>query len=168
MSYDIGDDYISSDEVQERLQELKNTRDDEELFVVVRVRSGEEITRWGSEEAAREYIDEEDYDPERVMVKEDESEVDLEELARLDRINDWGESSFDDWGDVTVRLDSTIDADYAKQNAIDTGQIGYRADLDSFPYSFIDWDGAADYLLGNAEQASIKDKNGYAYVYVYI
>lgn len=133
VSIDRYDTTISDNEVDSRIEDLES----ETGYDVVRVRNGEVLITYADEDDARQYITNEDYDPERVIVREGElDEDDQSELDGLRALRDTlGES-------VTYTLynEDYFTEEWARDEARDT--LGRSTDLDSWPLSGIDWDDA--------------------------
>ena len=102
MEINIGDSFIDSEDVVSRLEKLRNKRD-ELTFIVYRVRNDETIETFDNKNEADEFVDEEDYDPERVKVRmtskglDDDDEEELSDLEIIDRD---GSDIFSDWGSI--------------------------------------------------------------------
>lgn len=125
---------IDSDEVAERIGELEDSAD----YEVVRTRTDEVITTFNEREDAENYISEEDYNPERVIVRQEELGTDdAAELAALTALqNELGSGSW------TIYNDDYFDSDWARDQARET--LGRGVDLDSWPLNQIDWSEAAE------------------------
>ena len=164
MEINIGDSFIDSEDVVSRLEKLRNKRD-ELTFIVYRVRNDETIETFESRSDADSFVDAEDYDPDRVKVRmtskglDGEDEDELNELERIDRD---GSDNFSDWGDITVQLESNIDAeDYAREYVRDNynDREGLLSRLDGY----INFDGLGEELLEDVEGGEI---GGYNYLYL--
>jgi len=121
--------------VEDRIEELN----EQQAFTVVRVRNGEIIeSNFGSREDAGQYILDEDYNPERVIVREEgldeDSRLQLEKLTEL--CEAVGSSV------VTLYNDSYFDAEWAKAQF--TGESGLRREqTNEWPLNLVDWSDAA-------------------------
>jgi hypothetical protein len=128
---------IEKDTVESRIEELNDSR----LWQVVRLRTGDIIRdEFDSEDQADRYVDEEDFNRERVSVRQAElDEDDSEELTNLARlVEDVGVD--DSW---TLYNESYFSEDWAKQEAVE--ELGvYRSAVDEWPLSQIDWEEARD------------------------
>jgi hypothetical protein len=126
---------IDSSEVNNRIDELEEGQG----YEVVRLRNGDVLANYDDEDDARQYIQDEDYDPERVIVRERELDSDdADELFNLRKLRDAvGVSS--GW---TLYNESYFDQDWVRDQA--RSDLGSRyVDFDSWPLSLIDWDDAA-------------------------
>lgn len=145
--YDTEIDYSL---VTERIEDLE--LETETTYTVVRDRNGEELAQFGDEDEAREFIDDNDYNPERVIVRESEPDPEnVEELQKLEELNadcmtEFGRSWRD--GDVTLLRQDYFDADWAKGEAADLLNVS-TDDLSSWPLDLVDWGEAADQRLSN-------------------
>lgn len=164
MAINAGDSYIDSEDVVSRLEELRNERD-ELTFIVYRVRNDETIETFDNKNEADEFVDEEDYDPERVKVRmtskglDDDDEEELSDLETIDRD---GSDIFSDWGSITVQLESNVDEeDYAREYLSNnySDRDGLLGRLDGY----INYGSLGEDLLEDAEGGEI---NGYNYVYL--
>lgn len=128
---------IERSEVESRIEELE----DSQGYEVVRLRNGQVIDRFDDEDEAAQFIEDEDYNPERVTVRREElDEDDAEELRSLRQlISDVGDSS----GDWTLYNDSYFDRDWVRQRAAEALGISvYSGRFDEWPLDQIDWDSA--------------------------
>lgn len=128
---------IEKSEVESRIEELEDSLG----YEVVRLRNGEVIKRFDDEDEATQFIEDEDYNPDRVTVqKESLDEDDAEELHNLQRlISDVGDS-----GNWTIYNESYFDSDWVRGRAADALGIGsYSGKFDEWPLNLIDWDDAA-------------------------
>lgn len=145
--YDTEIDYSL---VAERIEDLE--LETETTYTVVRDRNGEELAQFGDEDDARQYIEDNDYNPERVIVRESEPErADVDELEMLGVLNSDCESEFGRaWanGDVMLLRQDYFDADWAKGEAADLLNVS-TDDLSSWPLDLVDWGEAADQRLSN-------------------
>ena len=165
MSESIGDSYIDSEEVVRRLAELRDERD-ELIFTVYRLRNDETIETFESRSDADSFVDAEDYDPDRVKVRmtskglDGEDEDELNELEIIDRD---GSNIFSDWGNITVQLESNIDAeDYAREYVRDNFSTR-NSDAYSFVEDYVNFTDLGESLLENVEGGEI---GGYNYLYL--
>jgi hypothetical protein len=127
------DDIIEGSDVESRIDELEEARG----YEVVRLRNDEVLDTFNDETEAESYIEDEDYNPERVIVRRQElDEDDAAELERLRVLRDAvGGSEF------TLYRDDYFDADWARDQARE--QLPRSVDLDDWPFSQIDWSDAA-------------------------
>lgn len=126
---------IERDTVESRIEELNDSR----LWQVVRLRTGDIIRdEFDSEDQADRYVESEDFNRERVSIRQaeldEDDSVELTNLARL--IEDVGVSS--SW---TLYSENYFDQEWAKQEAVE--ELGvYRSAIDEWPLSQIDWEEA--------------------------
>jgi hypothetical protein len=151
MSIDRYDETITYREVRDRIEELE--LDTETTYSVVRERNGEVLAdSYDDEDDARQFIEDNDYNPERVIVRETEPDAeDTEELEMLGVLNLDCESEFGrSWrdGDVMLRREDYFDSDWARDEAVATLGVN-SGDLDAWPLSLVDWDEARDQRLEN-------------------
>lgn len=133
MSVSSSDETIGKYEIDNRIAELE----EEGEYDVVRLRNDEVLATFDNEEDAQKYIEDEDYNPERVVVRQQElDEDDRLELSRLQRLL----SDVGDVDDFTLYRSDYFDAAWAKGEAV--SELG-RIDFDSWPLNLIDWDDAA-------------------------
>ncbi len=133
---DSNSSVIDGTEVRGRIEKLEESTG----YDVVRIRTDEVIQdAFDSEDDASNYIDQEDYNRERVAVREAAlDEDDQDELDKLRKLVD----------DVSVDSDWTLynadyfDENWARDNAADTLNVP-RYKLDDWPLDQIDWDEAA-------------------------
>jgi hypothetical protein len=128
---------IEKSDVENRIEELEGQRG----YDVVRLRNDEVIEQFDDEDEARQYIEDEDYNPERVIARQrDLDDDDAEELRNLRKlIDDVGVS-----GDWTLYNESYFDSGWAQERAREALGLSYRADpFGDWPLSLIDWDDAA-------------------------
>lgn len=143
MSVDNGDEFISYQEISARIAELEEGA---EGFDVVRVRTDDVIMGgFEDEDAAREYIDREDYNPERVIVRRQElDEADKDELSELQALDERADGSFYSWrrdGKTLYRYDH-FDADWARDEAAEWLGVS-RDDTYRWPFDQVNWSDAA-------------------------
>jgi hypothetical protein len=155
MSIDQYNDTIDKSQVDERVTELE----DERGYDVVRVRNDEVIETFTLEEDATDFINTEDYDPARVVVRQGQlDEADTDELARLRELDSEMDRAYGSgWlaGDTTLYSSGYFDAAWAQEQARDSLNLTRYVDLDNdFPFDYIDWDSVA----------SSKRDNEYSYV----
>lgn len=160
--YDSYTTRIDSDEVRARISELEGSKGTQ--YVVYRTRNDEVLSTFDDEEDAAEFIEDEDYNPERVKVRQQEGELDdadAEELQELNELNAEGERDIDDWnfGIALIREDA-VDEDYAKEEA--RSQLRFGFDLDVWPFTYIDWADAASGLLEGRDYVRFKGSEFYA------
>ena len=137
------DTEISSTDVRNRIAELEEER----RYEVYRIRNDETIgdESFDDEEAARKFIDNEDYDPARVTVRQVElDEDDQNELNDLRELDTEGNSTFISWGDGKIIYSSSyFDSDWARDAAYDKTGLS----TDDWPLSEISrWSDAATSL----------------------
>ena len=165
MAINIGDSFIDSEDVVSRLEKLRNKRD-ELTFIVYRVRNDETIETFDNKPDADEFVDAEDFDPERVKVRMTSKGLDSDdsdELDELDRIDREGSDIFSDWGDITVQLESNIDAeDYAREYVRDNFSTR-NSDAYSFVEDYVNFTDLGANLLEGSEGGDI---GGYTYIYL--
>lgn len=148
-----GDDTISSTDVMERIAELEEAVNDLG-YRVVRDSDGETIGTFPDEEEAEAFISEEDYDPDRVSVVEDEpDEGDVEELEELQEFERNCRSTFGsyEWNSgIVLRDDDTVDADFCEEYV--------RENYGTWPNElngYINWDSYADSFLNGRDYAEL-------------
>ena len=151
-----GRDYIDSKEMKTRIDELADemTR---LVFRVYRLRNDEKLGEFSTREGAEDFIDVEDYDPDKVravMTNQGLSDEDAEELSELQAEYQEGLGSFADWEyGITVQISDNISSsDYAYEY-IDTGYG--RDDLFRFLEDYIDFSDLGDALLEDVEFGEI-------------
>lgn len=125
---------IGKSDVEARIEEIEGSQG----YDVVRNRNGEILETFHEEAEAEQYIEDEDFNPERVTVRRAELDEDeATELRGLKKlIEDVSVSS--DW---TLYNENYFDADWARDEA--RNQLPRGADFDSWPLSLIPWDEAA-------------------------
>lgn len=134
---------ISNDDVENRISELEEGQE----YDVVRLRNDEVLATFIERAEAEQYIEDEDYNPERVVVQQQElSEEDAGELSSLRALAD--EIGSSSW---TIYSDPYFTGEWAKGEAKEV--LGRYTDTDDWPFTQIDWDEAAserrDSLYGN-------------------
>lgn len=158
---------IDRDAVTARIEELES---EVTVWAVTRRKNGSVIETFRSEDDANEYIEEEDYDTDKVFAEEttETASDDYAELSALRAFDQDALSSVDDWKYGTTLLSAAqVDDDYAKKRAIDLGALrAYQ--LDEYPFSFIDWEAAAADLADGAESVNYVDRNGYGDRYTFL
>jgi hypothetical protein len=135
VSIDRYDSTINDDEVDDRINDLEG----EIGYDVVRVRNDEVLISYDNEDDARQYITNEDYDPERVIVRE--GELDEDDQAELDNLRSLRDSLGEN-ATYTLYNEDYFTEEWAREEARD--RLGRSVDLDDWPLSQIDWDEAAD------------------------
>jgi hypothetical protein len=126
---------IDNDDVDSRIEELE----EKEGYEVVRVRNDAVLATYSDPDDARLYIEDEDYDPERVIVRAVElDEDDAVELRQLRKLRDDVAVS-SSW---TLYNESYFDEEWTKGEARDQLGLSGYVDFDSWPLSLIDWDDA--------------------------
>jgi hypothetical protein len=152
VSIDQYDEEITYSQVRDRIEDLSLAVSDTD-YEVVRVRNDEVLAEFNDEDEAREYIEDNDYNPERVIVRGSEPDEDyVEELDNLGTLDsDCGSTFGLAWsrGEVTLYRNDFFDADWARNEASSELGLDYTADLNSWPLSLIDWDDAAEQRLSN-------------------
>lgn len=134
---------ISNDDVENRISELEEGQE----YDVVRLRNDEVLATFSERAEAEQYIEDEDYNPERVVVQQQElSEEDAGELSSLRALAD--EIGSSSW---TIYSNPYFTGEWAKGEAKEV--LGRYTDTDDWPFTQIDWDEAAserrDSLYGN-------------------
>ena len=126
---------IDSSEVSERIEELENDQE----YEVVRLRNEETLASFSDRDDAEQYIEDEDYNPERVIVRQNGlDDDDTRELSNLRYLRaNLGED--DGW---TIYNEDYFDSDWARDQAVGEGFT--RSALDEWPFDLIDWRDAAD------------------------
>ena len=125
---------IDKSEVEARIGELEDGCG----YDVVRTRNDEVLSTFDNEDKAAQYIVDEDYNPERVVVRPAKlDDSDAEELRGLRRLI----SDVDEDSDWTLYNADYFDADWARNEARDKLPAG--VDFDAWPLDMIDWDDAA-------------------------
>ena len=138
MAIDRYNTTIERDEVESRISELE---EEEKKYDVVRLRNGEVLETFDDEDDAQQYIENEDYNPERVTVRRQELDSDdAEELSGLRELLD--DVSNYQRGDWTIYNESYFSEEWARDEAAsELGVLSYQ--LDNWPLSLIDWSDAA-------------------------
>lgn len=152
MSFDPDDyDQLDRDDVIRLMDEIRD--DSQTSYVVVRDRDDEEVEAFDSEEKAANYIDEEDLNPARFTVREDEDEEATGDLDALESFDDECRRDVQGWGSGTVvyRRDF-IDGEFAQERYASSAPAG--VDFDESPYRFIDWDDVANELISDSQANS--------------
>jgi hypothetical protein len=151
MAIDRYNTTIDRDEVEDRISELE----EEKGYDVVRLRNDEVLKTFDDEDDARQYIEDEDYNPERVTVRQQELDSDdAEELSNLrELLNDVGNYQRGDW--TIINEDYFSEAWARDEAASELGISSYQ--LDNWPLSLIDWSDAA------SEQRESRYPNEYTF-----
>jgi hypothetical protein len=142
MSIDSSDLTISASDIRSRIEELEE--EGEIRYVVYRTRNLDEIESFDSEDDAQEFIDKEDYDPDRVKIKEngldEEDQRELEQLGELESlaVSYFGGAFKDD--NLTLYRYDFFDSEWAVGQA--ENAIGSFSRYD-WPFDQIDWEEAA-------------------------
>lgn len=138
MAIDRYDQQIDYDDVNGRIEELES----EGGYEVVRLRDPDEVLFEDDDEGAcRAFIENEDYNPARVVVRRRELEDDdAAELERLRALKDEADGEFGEYW--SLLREDYFDAGWAREEAVETGAVR-RASLDEWPLNLIDWDDAA-------------------------
>jgi hypothetical protein len=138
MSIGRYDNTINSGDVASRIEDLEG----EQGYEVIRVRNNEVLFTASDEDGATAYIEDEDYNPARVIVRQ--QELDAEDGEELDNLRALDEEASRRIGDEwTLYNEDFFDEAWAKEEARNTLGISYSFDLDTFPLNLIDWDNAA-------------------------
>jgi hypothetical protein len=126
---------IEKSDVENRIDELEDSAG----YDVIRLRNDNVLASFSDEDEAGQYIEDEDYNPERIVIRRQElDEDDARELRDLRRLID----AVDVSGDWTLYNDNFFDADWAKSEATD--QLGVPRDaVYEWPLDLVDWDDAA-------------------------
>jgi predicted secreted protein len=131
---------ISSDDVKNRLREIE----DGQGYEVVRVRNNEVLftdNEKDAEEACRQYIEDEDYNPEQVIVRiQDLGEKNAAELSRLRALQDEATRFGSNW---TLYRENYFGIAWAKSQARGELDLSFYRNLDGWPFSEINWAKAA-------------------------
>lgn len=139
-----GDDTISSTAVMARIRELESEVENREV-IVTRDSDDEELGRFETVEDADKFVINEDYDPDKVTVAEEEEDEDVrEELDELEEFERDVRGTFgsSEWNSgITLRSGDSVDEDFARSYYRDN-----YGDLEGRLESFVDWDGYADDL----------------------
>lgn len=136
---------LTRDEVTSRIDALNEDQE----YEVYRVKNDEVLDTFDDEDEAREYIDDEDYDPDKVMVRGGLDDDDRDELEALQSFDREALSDVPEWRDgSTVYSADYIDESYAKERAVELAPRG--VDFDEYPFNLIDWSEAADQLMSDA------------------
>jgi hypothetical protein len=154
---------INSSDVIARIEELEEETGIE--YEVYRTRNDEVIASFDVLNEAESYISEEDYNPDRVKVRETDKgdEEDRDELRSLRDFDSDGRSTFGTftWQDgITLINENGIGQEYARERAESENP---RVDWDTWPFNLIDWDYAATELTEGNDYA---DLSGVSYYYL--
>jgi hypothetical protein len=152
----VSDEEIESSAILTRIAELQDRKRETRYNVVRRSpRSGQARViggRYGSFQAAVTFIDDNDYDIAKVGVEVIGGEgnlADAEELEKLEALNQAGLTVFgsNQWITQSVRLynGSFFDENWARNQAAE--ELPDPQNVDSWPYTLIDWDYAANERL---------------------
>jgi hypothetical protein len=144
MAVDEYKDIIRAGELREAIAEAEAEL---MLWTAKRVRNGEIIARFTSEDEVDAYIDQEDYDPKRVQaVRDEDGEIPLA-VRQLRELQADCESSMDDWDDdeAAILNESFCDGDWARNEFVEMNEV--TVDLGVPPFVYINWEDHADYLL---------------------
>jgi hypothetical protein len=138
--------FIGSDDVDSRIEVLENEQD----YKVVRLRNDDVLAIFDDEEDALQYITDEDYNPERVIVRQRKlDEDDAQELRNLTRLRESVGS-----GSWTLYNENYFDVSWARDEA--AGELGVSfSQLDDWPLNLVDWSDAAN------------ERRDYLYDYIY-
>lgn len=135
VSIDRYDTTISDSAVDSRISDLES----ETGYDVVRLRNDEVLATYADEDDARQYITDEDYDRERVVVRE--NELDDDDQLELDNLRELREALGGDSATYTLYNEDYFTGSWARDEARDV--LGSDTDLDGWPLDNIDWDEAA-------------------------
>jgi len=158
-TYFDGDSYIDSDVVVSRIADLESELEDEQLFQVISVASGDSLGNFDSEEDAEQFIADEDYVRERVRISESDSEVDQDELSELRQFSEEGESEFgySTWkSGIRLTRADIINEDFARDRAEDQG-VSWSSELDGY----INWKEYAEDLTDGEKYATLNGDQYY-------
>lgn len=137
MAIDRYDETIDDDDVDSRIAEL----DDDLEYEVVRLRNDEVLFTDADEDTCRTYIEDEDYNPDKVIVRRQELDPDdAEELSRLRDLKDEAEAELG--STYFLARSSYFSESWARDEAAEV--LGGRIDLDEWPFTEVDWSDAAD------------------------
>jgi hypothetical protein len=145
VSIDQYDDEITYRMVRERIEDLEESVETE--YEVIRVRNDEVLGTFPDEEKADQYIEDNDYNPDRVIAREtDADEEDVNELSDLGELDADCQRQFGSaWGEnnVTLYRDDYFDADWARNRASEELGISFGS-TDEWPLDLVDWQDAAE------------------------
>lgn len=131
------DQEIGYDNVMDRIEELEEG----EGYEVVRTRNDEVLFADDDEDACRAYISDEDYNPERVIVRP--AQLDDDDAAELDQLRALKYEADAEFGESWVILrEDYFSEEWAREEALETAGISRRG-LDAWPLTLIDWAEAA-------------------------
>jgi hypothetical protein len=157
----LEDEYtLTRDVVTSRIAKLEG--DDAPTFEVYRVKNSEVIETFIDEDEASDFIDERDYDTNRVKIqgKPGLNDDDAAELEALRDFDSEASSDIPDWKyGVPVFNENQINGDFARERFEDRAPPG--VDLDSLPYSLIDWDQVAEELIDDFDYAALNGTKFY-------
>jgi hypothetical protein len=134
MSIDRYDTTIDDGDVDSRIEDLES----ELGYEVVRVRNDEVLAEYDDEDEAEQYIQDEDYDTARVIVRE--KELDDDDRTELDNLRELRDDLGGESVTYTLYNESFFDDDWAREQASDELGIA-RGQVDEWPLSLLDWTG---------------------------
>lgn len=138
---------LTQDEVEARIDELS----EDSSVEVYRTKNDEVIETFSSETEAEAFIDDNDYDTDRVMTRSGLGDDDREELKNLRAFNDECGRDVPGWRSGTVVYNENDTSDDAVRGLLQSEYgAGGRIDFDEFPFSLIDLSEAFNSLLSNA------------------
>ncbi len=136
MEIDSINTIIDENEVESRITEIE----DSQAYEVIRLRNDEVLGTFNDQQDAEQYIQDEDYNPERVIVRQQQlNDDETRELSLLRALRDKVTAELSSgW---TLYNESYFDEDWAKSETREV--LGSRVSTDAWPLSEIDWDDAA-------------------------
>lgn len=143
-----GDATISAQDVRDRIAELEEAVENAG-WRVIRRSDGETLGKFPDEEDAEAFIEDEDYDPDKVQAVEDEpDEDDVTELSDLREFLEDVRRTFifgprDSW---ELRNGDSVDSEYAENYYTDA-----YGEPDGGLSSYVNWDAYADSLTEGRE-----------------
>lgn len=157
-------DQLDREDVTRLIDEIAQNA--ETRYIVVRNRNDEELSSFDIERDAETFIDDNDYNRERVTIRQDADADSVSDLTTLRAFDEECLNDIPDWayGSVVYR---GINGDRARDFYDQLIPAG--VDLNASPYQFINWDEVADELQTSAESdgnyASISGTYGRTYFY---
>lgn len=138
---------LTQDEVEARIDELS----EDSSVEVYRTKNDEVIETFSSETEAEAFIDDNDYDTDRVMTRSGLGDDDRDELENLRAFNDECGRDVPGWRSGTVVYNENDTSNDAVRNLLQSKYgAGGRVDFEEFPFSLIDLGDAFDSLLSDA------------------
>lgn len=148
-----GDDTISSSNVKDRMRELESDLEDLE-WVVTRDSDNEELGRFEGEAEAELFVQNEDFDPSKITVFEEEEDEELrEELNELEEFERDCRNTFGnlEWNSgLTLRNGDSIDSDFGKEY-----YNSNYGEPDGDLSSYVDWRSYANELTDGRDYATL-------------